>query len=102
MSVAENQSYYNGQSEEREIRLKANESFKKNIYIYTNCLKRGKTRTGKSRVVVVLYLIGEREWREFSGPITEQRKGKANQSRNTFDTQWKFLYSCCLVIIQCF
>ena len=29
-----NQSYYNGQSEEREIRLRANESFKKNTYIY--------------------------------------------------------------------
>ena len=62
----ENQSYYNGQSEEREIRLRANESFKKkNLYIYTNCLKRGKTRTTKPRVVLVLYLIGERVARVF-------------------------------------
>ena len=35
------------------------------IYIYTNCLKRGKTRTTKSRVVLVLYLIGQRVARVF-------------------------------------
>ena len=30
-----------------------------------------------------------REWREFCGPITEQSKAKAMQSRTTFDTQSK-------------
>ena len=30
-----------------------------------------------------------REWREFSGPITEQIKAKTEQSRITFDAQLK-------------
>ena len=30
-----------------------------------------------------------REWREFCGPIIEQSKAKAMQSRTTFDTQSK-------------
>ena len=34
-----------------------------------------------------------REWREFSGPITERSKDKPMQFRITFDTQLKFLQS---------
>ena len=30
-----------------------------------------------------------REWREFSGPITERSKAKSMQSRITFDTELK-------------
>ena len=54
-----------GQSEERKIPLTANENSKENRL---NCLKCGKTR-------VIWFTFASdwsREWREFSGPITEQ------------------------------
>ena len=54
-----------------------------------NCLKRGKTRVAKSRLVLVLNLIGWEKWREFSRPNTQPSKAKKNQSRITLDTPLK-------------
>ena len=72
------------------------------IKIHLNCLKRGKTRVTKSRLVLVLDVIGyRRRWREFSRQITERNKAESiMQSRITFDTQLKiaqkvrFLFRC--------
>ena len=91
-----------GQSEERKIPLTANENSKENRL---NCLKCGKTRV----YGLLLHLIGResgtsfldqsqskvqsREWRKFSGTITEQSTAKIKQSRVTFNTRLKIAIS---------
>ena len=75
-----------GQSEERKIPLTANENSKENRL---NCLKCGKTR-------VIWFIFASdwsREWRKFSGPITEQSTAKIKQSRVTFNTRLKIAIS---------
>ena len=96
-----------GQSEERKIPLTANENSKENRL---NCLKCGKTRDLVYEWFgLLLHLIGResgasfldqsqskvqsREWRKFSGTITEQSTAKIKQSRVTFNTRLKIAIS---------
>ena len=54
----------------------------------TNYQKRGKTRV----ISIGMRFASDwlREWREFSGPITERVKAKTKESRITFDTYFTF------------
>ena len=52
----------------------------------TNYQKRGKTRVTSIGMRFASDWL--REWREFSGPITERGKAKTKESRITFDTQF--------------
>ena len=52
----------------------------------TNYQKRGKTRVTSIGIRFASDWL--REWREFSGPITERGEAKTKESRITFDTQF--------------
>ena len=79
------QGNHNGHSEERKIPLRANENSVK-----TTKLPKGRENTNNKIVMGVSYTSGERERREFSGLITERRKGKTSNHIRLLSTfNWK-------------
>ena len=81
-SLNQNQSNCNSLSEERKISWRTKRTKSKP-------LKARENAGGQVAIGVNFASDWSREWREFCGPITEQSKAKAMQSRTTFDTQSK-------------
>ena len=81
MSYNENRSYHFAQADERKYRKKKKK---------TGELALKPSELPEARVIVLCFASDWlREWREFSGPITERSKAKPIQSGITFDTHPK-------------
>ena len=90
MSQSQNQSNHNGKSEERvKIPLIANE-------LKVKTAKSPKARENAGDQVVIGFSFASdwlRDWRESSGPMTEQSKTKHGLFRISFDTHFKKVIS---------
>ena len=86
MSYNENRSYHFAQADERKYR----KNKKGELALKPSELPKARENTGDQVVIIICFASDWlREWREFSGPITERSKAKPIQSGITFDTHPK-------------
>ena len=86
MSYNENRSYHFAQADERKYR----KNKKGELALKPSELPKARENTGDQVVIVICFASDWlREWREFSGPITERSKAKPIQSGITFDNDPK-------------